>query len=76
MKIPKLKIGSITADIPIVQGGMGVRVSLSSLAAAVANVGGIGTIASVGLGDVDAAPLTVRQVGFVLVEHTSREHRR
>ncbi|MEE8378440.1 MAG: nitronate monooxygenase family protein, partial [Candidatus Aminicenantaceae bacterium] len=54
MEIPKLKIGSITADIPILQGGMGVRVSLSSLAAAVANTGGIGTIASVGLGDLTA----------------------
>ena len=54
MEIPKLKIGSITADIPILQGGMGVRVSLSSLAAAVANTGGIGTIASVGLGDITA----------------------
>ena len=52
MEIPKLKIGSITADIPILQGGMGVRVSLSTLAAAVANAGGIGTIASVGLGDI------------------------
>ncbi len=54
MKIPKLQIGSITADIPIVQGGMGVRVSLSSLVSAVANEGGIGTIASVGLGKIDA----------------------
>ncbi len=54
MEIPKLKIGSITADIPILQGGMGVRVSLSSLSAAVANTGGIGTIASVGLGDISA----------------------
>ncbi len=52
--IPKLKIGSITADIPIIQGGMGVRVSLSSLAAAVADTGAIGTIASVGLGNVKA----------------------
>ncbi len=51
MKIPKLKIGSITAEIPIVQGGMGVRVSLSSLASAVANAGGIGTLSSIGLGD-------------------------
>ena len=51
MVIPKLQIGSITADIPIIQGGMGVRVSLSSLVSAVANEGGIGTIASVGLGD-------------------------
>ena len=49
MDIPKLQIGTITAEVPIVQGGMGVKVSLSSLAAAVANEGGIGTIASVGL---------------------------
>ncbi len=55
MEIPKLKIGSITADIPIVQGGMGVRVSLSSLASAVANEGGIGTISSIGLGDIEAS---------------------
>jgi nitronate monooxygenase len=43
----------MTAEIPIVQGAMGVRVSLSSLASAVANEGGIGTIASVGLGDIE-----------------------
>jgi len=51
MIIPKLKIGSITVEIPIVQGGMGVRVSLSNLAAAVTNAGGIGTLSSIGLGD-------------------------
>ncbi len=55
MKISKLKIGSITADIPIVQGGMGVRVSLSSLAAAVAREGAVGTISSIGLGDPEAS---------------------
>ncbi len=55
MKIPKLRIGNITADIPIVQGGMGVRVSLSSLASAVAEEGGIGTISSIGLGDIEAS---------------------
>ena len=55
MDIPKLKIGSVTAEIPIVQGGMGVKVSLSSLASAVANEGGIGTISSIGLGDVEAS---------------------
>ena len=53
MKIPKLQIGNLTADIPIIQGGMGVRVSLSSLASAVANEGGIGTISSIGLGNFD-----------------------
>ncbi len=55
MKIPKLQIGNITTDIPIVQGGMGVRVSLSSLASAVAEEGGIGTISSIGLGDLEAS---------------------
>ena len=55
MKIPKLHIGNITVDIPIVQGGMGVRVSLSSLASAVAEEGGIGTISSIGLGDIEAS---------------------
>lgn len=55
MEIPELRIGSITAKIPIVQGGMGVRVSLASLASAVANQGGIGTISSIGLGDLDCS---------------------
>ncbi len=53
MEIPKLQIGNLIAEIPIVQGGMGVRVSLSSLAAAVANEGGIGTISAVMLGDIN-----------------------
>ncbi len=55
MKIPMLQIGNITADLPIVQGGMGVRVSLASLASAVAEEGGIGTISSIGLGDIEAS---------------------
>ena len=55
MEIPKLKIGNLTIDVPIVQGGMGIRVSLSSLAAAVANEGGIGTISSIALGGVNAS---------------------
>lgn len=48
--LPPLNIGGLEIAVPIVQGGMGVRVSDSSLAAAVANCGGAGTIASVGLG--------------------------
>jgi len=51
MELGKLQIGSLIADVPIVQGGMGVRVSLASLAAAVANEGGVGTISSMGLAD-------------------------
>lgn len=45
-----LKIGDLLAKLPIIQGGMGVGVSLSGLAAAVANQGGIGVISSAGLG--------------------------
>ena len=44
MKLPSLKIGDQIAKLPIIQGGMGVGVSLSKLAAAVANAGGIGII--------------------------------
>ncbi|MDR1134537.1 MAG: nitronate monooxygenase family protein [Synergistaceae bacterium] len=44
-----LKIGAHTPRYPIIQGGMGVKVSSSRLAGAVAANGGIGTIASVGL---------------------------
>lgn len=45
-----LKIGNISVALPIIQGGMGVGISLSGLAAAVANEGGVGVISSAGLG--------------------------
>lgn len=45
-----LVIGDKVAPIPIIQGGMGVGISLSGLASAVANVGGIGVIAAAGIG--------------------------
>lgn len=45
-----LKIGNLLASVPIVQGGMGVGISLSGLASAVANQGGIGVISAAGLG--------------------------
>jgi nitronate monooxygenase len=45
-----LKIGNLSIPVPVVQGGMGVGISLSGLAAAVANEGGVGVISSAGLG--------------------------
>lgn len=48
--MPELSIGDLTAKIPIIQGGMGVGVSLSSLASAVGNAGGIGVISAAGMG--------------------------
>lgn len=49
-KLTALRMGDLVASVPIVQGGMGVGVSLSSLASAVANEGGIGVIATAGIG--------------------------
>ena len=45
-----LKIGDLEPRIPVIQGGMGVAVSLSGLASAVANEGGIGIISSAVIG--------------------------
>lgn len=50
MDLPQLNIGHKTTRVPIIQGGMGVGVSLSSLASAVANNGGIGIISGVQIG--------------------------
>jgi len=43
-------IGDLKIPVPIIQGGMGIGISLSGLASAVANMGGVGIISSVGIG--------------------------
>lgn len=48
--MPTLKIGNLKINPPIIQGGMGVRVSMANLSAAVANEGGVGVIATAGIG--------------------------
>ncbi|MDF2587255.1 MAG: Enoyl-[acyl-carrier-protein] reductase [Anaerocolumna sp.] len=69
-----LKIGNLTAKLPIIQGGMGVGISLSSLAGAVAAEGGIGVISTAQIGftepDYDKNPLeaNLRMIG----EHIKR----
>ena len=50
MPFPELKIGDLTARIPIIQGGMGVGISLAGLASAVASQGAIGVIAGAMIG--------------------------
>ncbi len=55
-RIPTLKIGNLEIRPPIIQGGMGVRVSRANLAAAVANTGCVGVIASAGLGQYEDFP--------------------
>ncbi len=52
-QMPKLTIGNTTLTLPIVQGGMGVGISLSRLASAVANEGGIGVIAANAIGMIE-----------------------
>lgn len=69
-----LKIGNLTAKLPIIQGGMGVGISLSSLAGAVSAQGGIGVISTAQIGfsepDFDKNPLeaNLRMIG----EHIRR----
>ncbi len=46
MKLKPVKIGNLTLKEPIIQGGMGIGVSLSSLAGAVAKEGGMGVISA------------------------------
>lgn len=50
MPFPPLKFGDLIARLPIIQGGMGVGISLSGLASAVASQGGIGVIAAAMIG--------------------------
>ena len=48
--LKKLRIGDMVADLPVIQGGMGVGVSRSSLAGAVAAEGGVGIISTAQIG--------------------------
>lgn len=54
--LKELNIGSKLIPIPIIQGGMGVGISMSGLASAVANQGGVGVISAAGLGLVHKNP--------------------
>lgn len=60
-----LTIGPYTVKHPIIQGGMGVGISLSSLAGAVAKAGGIGIISTAQIGfrrpDFETDPLTANR---------------
>lgn len=50
MSLKKLKIGHLTPSFPVIQGGMGIGISLSSLAGHVAACGGIGILSGVQIG--------------------------
>lgn len=61
MNIKPLVIGDLAARVPVIQGGMGVGISLSGLAGAVAAQGGIGIISTAQIGyrdpDFDKDPI-------------------
>jgi nitronate monooxygenase len=52
-KMPKMSVGDRTMPLPVIQGGMGVGISLSGLASAVADQGGMGVIAANGIGMIE-----------------------
>ncbi|MDA2649982.1 nitronate monooxygenase [Bacillus cereus] len=60
LNFPQLKIGHIMPKVPIMQGGMGVGISLSKLASAVANAGGIGIISGTGI-SIDEMRMHIRK---------------
>lgn len=70
MKIEPLAIGNLKARVPVMQGGMGVGISLSKLAGAVAAEGGIGIISTAQIGyrdpDFDREPIAcnLRAIGI------------
>lgn len=69
VNVKPLKIGDLTARVPVIQGGMGVGVSLSSLAGNVAKEGGIGVIFTAQIGyrepdfDTDPVGANLRAIG-------------
>ncbi len=62
-ELSNLNINNLKVKKPIIQGGMGVGISMSGLASAVANEGGIGVISSVGLGLLEDNPKTSYKEG-------------
>lgn len=50
MELKSVKIGGKTARLPIIQGGMGIGISLGGLAGAVAKAGGVGIISAAQIG--------------------------
>lgn len=77
MVLPKLKLGDKVAQIPIIQGGMGVGVSLSNLAGNVAKNGGIGVISSaqIGFNEPDFATNTY-EANYRALERNIKEAKR
>jgi len=76
MKLPDLVIGDLKINPPIIQGGMGVRVSTASLASAVSNEGALGVIASVGLGEEGKEDMTYKERSKIAFREMIKETKR
>ncbi|MCU4959916.1 nitronate monooxygenase [Bacillus cereus] len=69
LDFPQLKIGHMMPKVPIMQGGMGVGISLSKLA--FANAGGIGIISGTGISidemgmHIRKAKEKIRKIGYI-----------
>jgi nitronate monooxygenase len=73
-RIPLLQIGDLR--VKLIQGGMGVGISQAGLASAVANEGGAGIIASVGLGAIKGYFAEQIKINQKRLERASGEERR
>ena len=75
--LPTIKINDARTDVIFVQGGMGIGISLSTLARAVAKRGGIGTISSAGLAAIVSKRLghrvDIRQAAAIEVADSKRD---
>lgn len=77
MRLPSLKIGDLEARVPIMQGGMGVGISMSGLASAVANAGGIGVISGLHLSLSDPKwGINIRKANIEALREEIRKARR
>ena len=72
-----LKIGDLEVPVPVIQGGMGVGVSLSGLAGAVAGCGGVGIISTAQIGyqerGFDQSPIETNLKALAKHIHQARE---
>ena len=75
-QMPTLAINNLIVKKPIIQGGMGVGISMSGLASAVANAGGIGVISTVGIGLLEDNPkITYKERNKIRLEREIRKAR-
>ncbi len=76
MKLPCLQIRNFSSEFPVIQAGMGVRVGMAPLASEVIRCGGMGTIASVGLGDIEKSKRNYEEESCAVLAEEIRAARR